>query len=163
MRGAEQLRYKFVCAIRRATDIGTLIPGILHADSGVTPGTYYVHNNHRGDVIITRSGTTTVGVYEYSAFGNLKSSIGSDVCRFKFSSKELDRATGFNYYGYRFYAPQWQRWISRDPLGELGFETIRHHHAAPLGDSHNPYIFVYNTPTDVKDPLGLRGLLELCG
>ena len=120
MRGAEQLRYKFVCAIRRATDIGTLIPGILHADSAVTPGTYYVHHNHRGDVIITRSGTTTIGTCEYSAFGNLKSSIGNDLCQFKFSSKERDPSTGFYYYGYRFYAPTWQRWISRDPIGENG-------------------------------------------
>jgi len=163
MQQAGQLFETYTRGVGLAGDIGTIVAVTHHAGSGVTPGTYYVHNNHRGDVIITRSGTTTVGVYEYSAFGNLKSSIGSDVCRFKFSSKELDRATGFNYYGYRFYAPQWQRWISRDPLGELGFETIRHHHAAPLGDSHNPYIFVYNTPTDVKDPLGLRGLLELCG
>jgi len=141
MRGAEQLRYKFVCAIRRATDIGTLIPGILHADSAVTPGTYYVHHNHRGDVIITRSGTTTIGTCEYSAFGNLKSSIGNDLCRFKFSSKELDRATGFYYYGYRFYAPQWQRWVSRDPMGEE--------------DDANLYLFVGRNPNRWVDSSGL--------
>jgi hypothetical protein len=101
--------------VRRCTgDIGTVVTVTHHAGSAVTPGTYYTHHNHRGDVIITRSGTTTVGTCEYSAFGNLKSSIGNDLCRFKFSSKERDPSTGFYYYGYRFYAPQWQRWINRD-------------------------------------------------
>jgi len=116
MQQAGQLFETYTRGVGLAGDIGTIVAVTHHAGSGVTPGTYYVHNNHRGDVIITRSGTTTVGVYEYSAFGNLKSSIGNDVCRFKFSSKELDRATGFYYYGYRFYAPQWQRWISPDPI-----------------------------------------------
>jgi len=97
-----------------AGDIGTIVSVTHHAGSSVTPGTYYVHHNHRGDVIITRSATTTVGVYEYSAFGNLKSSIANDLCRFKFSSKELDRATGFYYYGYRFYALVWSR-----PMGGM--------------------------------------------
>ena len=122
-------------------NIATLVAVTHHAGSSVTPGTYYTHHNHRGDVIITRSGTTTVGTYEYAAFGNLKSSIGNDVCRFKFSSKELDRATGFYYYGYRFYAPQWQRWVSRDPIGENG--------------GFNLYGFVKNSPMCYYDLLGL--------
>jgi len=101
--------------VRRCTgDIGTVVAVAHHSGSAVTPGTYYTHHNHRGDVIITRSGTTTIGTCEYSAFGNLKSSIGNDLCRFKFSSKERDPSTGFYYYGYRFYAPQWLRWINRD-------------------------------------------------
>jgi hypothetical protein len=100
-----------------AGDIGTIAAVTHHAGSGVTPGTYYVRHNHRGDIVVTRTGTTTVGTYDYSAFGNLKSQIGSDVCRFKFSSKELDRATGFYYYGYRFYAPQWSR-----PMGGMDYQ-----------------------------------------
>jgi RHS repeat-associated protein len=66
---------------------------------------------------VTRSGTTTVGRYDYSAFGLRVGASGPEVCRFQFSSKERDPATGWSYYGYRYYAPHWQRWPSRDPMG----------------------------------------------
>jgi RHS repeat-associated protein len=123
-----------------AGDIGTLVAVTHH--SGSTPGTYYTHHNHRGDVVLTRRGTTTVGRYDYSAFGNLKSAIGTDVCRFQFSSKERDPATGWSYYGYRYYAPTWQRWVSADPIGEAG--------------GVNLYGFVGNAPVDTFDPHGLQ-------
>jgi RHS repeat-associated protein len=100
-----------------AGDIGTLVAVTHHAGSW-TNGTFYAHHNHRGDIVLTRSGTTTVGRYDYTAFGTLKSQTGPDVCRFNFSSKERDASTGFSYYGYRFYAPQWQRWACRDPIAE---------------------------------------------
>jgi len=133
MNAQGQLLESYTRGVGLAGDIGTIVAVTHHAGSGVTPRTYYVRHNHRGDVIITRSGTTTVGSYDYSAFGNLKSSIGNDICRFKFSSKERDLSSGLYYYGYRFYSPQWQRWISRDPIGEAG--------------GVNLYSFTLNSPT----------------
>jgi RHS repeat-associated protein len=122
MNGQGQLLESYTRGVGLAGDIGTIVAVTHHAGSSGPPGTYYVHHNHRGDVIVTRSvGGATVGTYGYSAFGALTYRPGSyDVCRFKFSSKELDRATGFYYYGYRFYAPQWQRWVNKDPIVELG-------------------------------------------
>jgi RHS repeat-associated protein len=106
------------------------------------PTAYYTHHNHRGDVIATRNGTTTTGTYDYTAFGSLKAQSGTDVCRFQFSSKERDASTGFSYYGYRFYAPQWQRWPNRDPLGESGFGVF------------GVYLFTDNDPVGKIDPDG---------
>jgi len=122
MNGQGQLLESYTRGVGLAGDIGTIVAVTHHAGSSGPPGTYYVHHNHRGDVIVTRStGGATVGTYDYSAFGALKSWPASyDVCRFKFSSKERDPSTGFYYYGYRFYAPQWQRWPNRDPLGDEG-------------------------------------------
>ncbi len=60
--------------------------------------------------------------YTYDAFGNTVSQCGAmaAVFRFRFSSKYLDDETGLYYYGYRFYDPALGRWLSRDPIEELG-------------------------------------------
>lgn len=39
---------------------------------------------------------------------------------FRFSTKYEDGETGLVYYGYRYYAPEWGRWVSRDPIAESG-------------------------------------------
>jgi RHS repeat-associated protein len=140
MNEAGQLRETFTRGVGLAGDIGTVVAVTHHAGSGVTPGAYYTHCNHRGDIALTRSGTATVGSYSYSAFGLQTSAFGPDVCRFKFSSKERELSTSFSYYGYRFYAPQWQRWVSSDKLGML--------------DAHNLFAFVRNNPICLVDPFG---------
>jgi len=109
------MRDDFLIGLGLAGDIGTLVAVTHHAGSWCN-GTFYAHHNHGGDVILTRSGTATVGRYDYTAFGSLKYQTGPDVCRFKFSTKERDTSTGFSYHGYRFYASQWQR------VSEQGFD-----------------------------------------
>jgi RHS repeat-associated protein len=58
----------------------------------------------------------------FDAFGRLIGKWGSmaDVNRYRFSSKEYDTVTGLYYYGARFYDPTLQRFLNRDPIGELG-------------------------------------------
>ena len=141
MNEAGQMRETFARGVGLAGDIGTLVAVTHHAGSW-TNGTFYAHHNHRGDVILTRSGATTVGRYDYAAFGSLKSQTGPDVCRFKFSSKERDVSTGFSYYGYRFYSPQWQRWICPDRAVEEG--------------EVNLYGFVLNDPIEKIDATGAK-------
>ncbi|MCS7338793.1 MAG: hypothetical protein NZ739_11265, partial [Verrucomicrobiae bacterium] len=50
-----------------------MLAAVTHHTGSWTNGTFYIHNNHRGDIILVRSGTTTVSSYDYSAFGNLQS------------------------------------------------------------------------------------------
>jgi len=128
-----------------AADIGTLVTVTHHAGSW-TSGTFYAHHNHRGDIVLTGSGTATVSRYDYSAFGSLLGGAGPDLRRFQFSSKERDGSTGF-YYGYRFYAPQWQRWVNKDPIAG--------------DDETNEYRFAENSPVVFVDPLGLSVWSEL--
>jgi len=145
-----QLRETFARGVGLAGDIGTLVAVTHHAGS-TTNGTFYTQDNHRGDIMLTRSGTTTVGSYAYSAFGNLKLAIGNDICRFKFSSKEREASCGFSYYGYRFYAPQWQRWISRDSR-YFAFQRLR---ANEMSSSFlHSYMFCGNNPISRVDDYG---------
>ncbi len=120
-----------------AGDIGGLVSVTRHPFNTQ----YYVHNNHRGDVIHVCNGTSTTTTYRYSVFGQLVETTGANYCRFKFSSKELNASCGFYYYGYRFYAPQWQRWMSADPEGE--------------GGGVNLFGFAYNAPVRYVDPNGM--------
>lgn len=61
--------------------------------------------------------------------------------RYKFNGKELDKETGWYYYGARYYDPSVSTWLSVDPLAEK--------YAA-----FNPYNFTMNNPVILVDPDG---------
>lgn len=57
----------------------------------------------------------------------------------RYSGKERD-ATGLYYYGYRYYAPWLQRWVSPDPAGVI--------------DGLNVFMMTFNNPINWMDSLG---------
>jgi RHS repeat-associated protein len=75
-------------------------------------------------------------------FGNILSMSGplADANTYRFSSQEYHQNTGLVLYLYRAYDPNLQRWINRDPIGELG--------------GVNLYRFVSNDPVGRVDPDG---------
>ena len=96
----------------------------------------------KGNVTALIDGSqSVVSTYTYDVFGNLMSRTGSLDQQFMFSTKSYDENIGLYYYGYRFYSPSIGRWITRDPLGEVG--------------GINLYGFVHNDPVNLVDPLGL--------
>src|SRR6185436_4343348 len=60
---------------------------------------------------------------------------------YRFSSQEYHQPSGLSVYLYRAYDPNLQRWLSRDPIGELG--------------GLNLYGYVGNSPVNTIDSLGL--------
>ncbi|MHC8313908.1 RHS repeat domain-containing protein [Pseudomonas sp. GT1P32] len=81
----------------------------------------------------------------YYAFGGtaLWAGISETEARYKtirYSGKERD-ATGLYCYGYRYYAPWLQRWLSADPAGNV--------------DDVNLFLFVGNSPLTYRDENGL--------
>jgi len=66
---------------------------------------------------------------------------GDYSTRYRFNGKEQDEATGFYYYGARYYAPSLSRWLSIDPLAEKyqGF---------------SPYNYTLNNPINLVAPDG---------
>ena len=87
--------------------------------------------------------------YQYDPFGRVLAQSGSLTQPFQFATKRVDAGTGLVYYGYRFYAPEAGRWLTRDPLGEAG--------------GLNLYAFTGNNPVNWVDFWGLseRDVLKI--
>ncbi len=87
--------------------------------------------------------------YSYDPFGNVTAATGplAHAYPHRFSTKPADEASGWLYYGYRFYAPELGRWANRDPIGE----------------SDGPHLLAFNrnSPTMAVDSLGLYRVLGL--
>ena len=89
--------------------------------------------------------------YQYDAFGNVADKTGeeADENPWRFSTKPVEEATGWYYYGYRYYDPKNGRWPSRDPIEESG--------------GVNLYGFVGNDGFNKIDPVGLaESTFRLC-
>ncbi len=78
--------------------------------------------------------------YSYSPFGNV-SSVGNFEQNFQWSSEFYDSDLNLVYYNYRHYSPTTARWLSRDPIEEIG--------------GLNLYCFVSNNPIIYADKQGL--------
>ncbi|NOS72519.1 MAG: hypothetical protein HOP33_21680 [Verrucomicrobia bacterium] len=74
---------------------------------------------------------------------------------------------------YAFYSPAQQRWLNRDPLGDLGFAaaTRRNDDSKPrsiflrqqpeLSQDPNLFAYVRNSPVNDSDPYGLASLFAV--
>jgi RHS repeat-associated protein len=141
------------------------IGGLLARSSGYSSSTgnwsthYCYHADGNGNITyLVDSSQNLAASYRYDPFGNTLSSTGTIAAAnvYRFSSKEAHANSGSYYYLYRFYDPNLQRWLNRDPLGELG--------------AINLYSFAGNRPIILIDPYGLfspsqflRGIAGLGG
>ena len=127
------------------SDNQKIVPAIL---TPVTPNpqnvvTSYYFSDLDGNVVALVSPSGMVlAQYEYDPFGNLisKGGLMADINKYRFSSKEWNDNTGLYYYGYRFYDPNLERWLNRDPIEENG--------------GLNLYYYVGNNSIDFIDPYG---------
>lgn len=125
------------------------IGGLLGRSHVYVGGNWYAHNYYHADgggnvTYLMTSGQGLGASYRYDPYGNVISSGGgyAEANVYRYSSKEHHAASGLYYYGYRWYEPQLQRWLNRDPIGEAG--------------GINLYQFVFNAPANYIDPLGLE-------
>src|SRR5207247_1152644 len=114
-------------------------------------GSFTNHNFYHADgngniTYMVNSSQSMVASYRYDPFGNTISSSGTlaSANLYRFSSKEVDpnyTDSGLYYYGYRFYDPNLQRWLNRDPIGEWG--------------GINLFQFLFNDALNFADLFGL--------
>jgi len=143
----------------------------LQSGSGSFTNHNYYHADGNGNITyMVDTNQSMVASYRYDPFGNTISSSGtlSGVNVYQFSSKERHNNSGMYYYGYRWYDPNLQRWLNRDPLGESGFELVQRvaplrsqpfiGFAAELVEDPNLYTYLANEPINRTDGEGLTAL-----
>jgi RHS repeat-associated protein len=114
--------------------------------------------------MLINSAQSSVASYKYDPYGNTITSSGTLATAnpFRFSSKLFDSDSALYYYGYRWYAPNLQRWLNQDPIHELGHRAVRRKRLTPvLSPWSRPdalYPFVQNNPVNSYDPVGLHAI-----
>jgi RHS repeat-associated protein len=113
-------------------------------------------NGNVGALVSAINGSFTAN-YEYSPFGETLSANGAvaKANPIRFSTQFVDDVTDDVKYLFRAVRPSLGRWPNRDPIGELGFETLRRGRASLRGDGPNLYLFVGNAPVSFIDAFGL--------
>ena len=104
--------------------------------------------DHNENIVRYVSETGTVAAqYIYDPYGNVVESSGplADTFAFGFSTKCRDRETGLVAYQRRFYSPGLGRWLTRDPIEEVGGENL--------------YAFCQNNPISYYD---INGFSTCC-
>jgi RHS repeat-associated protein len=89
------------------------------------------------------TGTAASTTYAYDPTGNTTSAGAATDNPYQYTGREND-GTGLYYYRARSYNPSWGRFTSADPIGFGG------------GDG-DMYRYVWGSPTNFRDPLGLWG------
>jgi RHS repeat-associated protein len=122
------------------TDIGLNNAGSLLASA------YYHADGNLNITCLIYTNQQIAAKYSYDSFGNMLSMSGPlvNANSYTFSSKEWNASSGLYYFGRRYYIPNVQRWLNRDPIGENG--------------GLNLYRAMNNNPINNIDPLGLWNL-----
>lgn len=119
------------------------IGGLLAREDAALGDASYFFSDGNGNVssLIDSAGSIKAK-YRYDSFGNLLSKNGplADVNLIRFSGKEIHQRSGLYYYGFRYYAPNLQRWLNEDPIRQRG--------------GVNLYQAFANSPINVIDPDG---------
>jgi RHS repeat-associated protein len=126
----------------------TLDTQARETDDVTKPRVRYQLTDQRGSAVLELDELGAVISYEeYFPYGGSAFIAGDQVREvetkdYRFSGKERDDATGFSYFGQRYYVPWIGRWLSPDPIGPA--------------DSINLYQYVLGNPINRIDSDGLQ-------
>jgi RHS repeat-associated protein len=137
------------------------IGGVLaRTDDSLLTHAYYTADGNGNITSLVNTNQQVAAKYFYDPYGNTISQSGplADVNLYRFSSKEIHSNSGTYCYPYRYYDPDLQRWINRDPMAEAIAVAIRpaglDSRAAPSG------IAAIGTPFELLGGLNLFNYVE---
>jgi RHS repeat-associated protein len=107
---------------------------------------YFYHPDHLGSSsFITNALGRAEQHLQYLPFGELWINQRNTEfdSPYKFSAKELDSESGYNYFGARYYDSEASIWLSVDPMADEYLST-------------SPYMYVMGRPTRLIDPNGMN-------
>ena len=108
---------------------------------------YYYFKDHLGNIRAVIDGTSgaITQAQDYDAWGDICRTYTSaiDTTVNKFTGKERDHETGYDYFGARYYDSRIGRWLQTEPLLEKYFQ-------------YSPYCYGLNNPIYLIDPDGMR-------
>jgi len=140
--GVPPVGTSFIPGLHDAGGIGGLLS---MRDVGTTTSLMYMYSTN-GDVgqLVKVTDGSFGAKYQYYPYGGEIQAVGSYAATnpFRFSTKYWDGEHQAYYYGHRYHKPKLGRWLSRDPLSELG--------------GINLYVHTANAPLSRFDPYGLE-------
>ena len=141
---------QMLCEIRADLRTGVLRRQdyLYHPETGAPLATsiegevYNIHTDHLGTPrALTSSTGEVVWLAQFSSFGVARIAVDRVPMPLRFRGQYHDTETGLHYNRFRYYAPQWGRYITRDPLTFLA------------GTNH--YLYAEANPLNRTDPTGL--------
>ena len=118
-----------------AGGVGGLLWVTLHTASAAAAGTHFCAYDGNGNIVALSAASDGSGAarYEYGPFGESIRITGPAANQnpFRFSTKRTDPTTDLVLYEYRVYNASTARWLSKDPIGELGGKKPLRHWIQP--------------------------------
>ena len=109
---------------------------------------YYYVLNQQGDVVrLVSADGTTVGTYQYDAWGNILSATDNDLTNanpLRYRGYVYDDETGLYYVSSRYYDPEIGRFVNADSAYDTNQGIL----------GYNMYTYCLNNPTNMYDPDG---------
>lgn len=106
---------------------------------------HYLHADALGSVAALTDGQgKRVSLVRYDAFGHAVERQGEVACRFGYTGREFDSATGLYYYRARYYDPTLGRFLTRDTRPGSLYDPV----------ALNAYAYTLNNPLRHTDPMG---------
>jgi RHS repeat-associated protein len=124
--------------------------GRVDLSGGATGGYYermYYVKDHLGSIRVGISSVTTTNnnityASDYYPFGETMREYTAGTNKYKFTEKERDNETSYDYFGARYYNNKLGVWLSADPMDEKY-------------PGYNPYNYTLNNPLKLVDPNGM--------